>query len=274
MRALLLCAVLTAPALAQTPQPAADAFMFEADPLVITAPRLKLKPAAILDPSINATLLQLLRQRQNARPDSQAVLDASVGNLNKLSTATGYKLKTRYTELGFLLTEGLAGVTDMSLASELETTARSGTNVQTRAAALVALAYTRNPRYQSLFQQALLDANMTVRLGALEALSILGAPGVQFQLANASRQDASLPVQVYATAGWWRTGDVFGREALLRLAENQDWLIRAMAVRYLGEMGGPDEYRKLLRWLSTETHQAVRAELCSALLNLQRYAGQ
>jgi len=54
-----------------------------------------------------------------------------------LTTATGFKLKTRYTELGFLLTEGLAGVTDPQLTIELENTVRQGTNPQIRAAALV-----------------------------------------------------------------------------------------------------------------------------------------
>ncbi|MFA6093429.1 MAG: HEAT repeat domain-containing protein [Elusimicrobiota bacterium] len=271
---LILCATLAAaPSFGQKTEPAAETAFFEADPLVITAPRLKLKPTAVLDPAVNATLLRLLQQRQNARPDSQVLLDASVGNLGKLSTATGYKLRIRYTELGFLLTEGLAGVTDLSLSSELEQTARNGTNVQTRAAAMVALAYTRDQRYLGLFQQALLDANVTVRLGALESLIILGGPAVQFQLANASRQETSAVAQVYAAAGSWRMGDIFGREALVRLGQHQDWLVRSMAVRYLGELGGADEYRRLLQWLSTESHQAVRAELCSSLLNIQRNAG-
>jgi len=47
-----------------------------------------------------------------------------------------------------------------------------------------------------------------------------------------------------------------------------------MSVRYLGELGGAEEYRKILQWFSFETHQMVRAEMCSALLNLQRFANQ
>ncbi|MFA5140993.1 MAG: HEAT repeat domain-containing protein [Elusimicrobiota bacterium] len=249
----------------------ADLGGFELEEIVVTAPRLRIKPAAILDPQINAQLLRLLRSRQDARPDSQAVLDASVGNLNRLTTATGFKLKTRYTELGFLLTEGLAGVTDLAITSELETTARRGTNVQIRAAAMVALAHTRDQRYMSLFQDGLNDANLTVRLGALESLMILGGPSVQSLVGNAARMDSSLALQAVAAAGLWRLGDAFGRELLLRLADNQDWFVRALAIRYLGESGGADEYRKLLQRLQGETHQAVRAELCSALLNLRRH---
>lgn len=247
-----------------------DLAALELEPLVITAPRLKIKAAAALDPQINANLLRLLRLRQNARPDSQPVLDPSLGSLAKLTTPTAFMLRTRYTELGFLLVEGLAGSTDMQIGSELENTVRQGTNVQVRAAAMVALAYTHDQRYLGLFQSALLDQNVTVRLGALESLMILGGPGVQMSVANAARSDPSLTVQLYAAAAMWRMGDIFGREILLRLALHQDWFVRALAIRYLGELGGGEDYRKLIQWLPGESHQAVRAELCSALLNLQK----
>lgn len=262
------------PLMAQDTGPSVDLSSFQLDPIVIEAPRLKIKQPLALDPQINQHLLRLLQQRQDARPDSQAALDASIGNLAKLSTVTGYKLKTRYTELGFLLTEGLAGVTDLQLAAELEKTARQGTNVQTRAAAMVALAYTHDLRYLPLFQGALLDSSITVRFGALESLLLLGNPSVQFQVANAARTDSSFVIQVYAAAGMWRMGDIYGRESLLRLAQSSDWFVRAMAIRYLGDLGGAEEYRKILQWLSYESHQAVRTEMCSALLNLQKFASQ
>lgn len=269
--AIVLAACAAGAARAQAPGAAVDLQAFQLEPLVIKAPRLRIEQLAI-DPQINQHLLRLLQQRQDARPDSQAALDASIGNLNKLTTVTGYKLKTRYTELGFLLTEGLAGVTDLSLTSELEKTVRQGTNVQTRAAAMVALAYSHDLRYLSLFQSALIDPSITVRFGALESLLALGDPSVQMQVANTARTDASLPIQIYAAAGMWRMGDIYGREILLRYAQHTDWFVRALAIRYLGELGGAEEYRKILLWLSYENHQAVRAEICSALLNLQKFA--
>jgi HEAT repeat protein len=126
----------------------------------------------------------------------------------------------------------------------------------------------------SLFQDMLTDANLTVRFGALESLMILGGPSVQSLVGTAARMDSSPALQAVAAAGLWRLGDVFGRELLLRLAENQDWFVRALSIRYLGAYGGADEYRKLLQWLSNERHQAVRAELCSALLNLRKHASE
>ncbi|MEK7857687.1 MAG: HEAT repeat domain-containing protein [Elusimicrobiota bacterium] len=250
---------------------AVDLTTYRLEDLEISAPRYRVPKSAVIDPQINMHLLRLLRQRQDARPDSQALLDSSIGNLGKISTVKGYQLKTRYTELGFLLTEGLAGVTDLELTSELERTVRQGSNVQTRAAAMVALAYTRDLRYLGLFQGALIDQNVTVRLGALESLLILGSPAVQFQVANAARDDRSPVMQIYAAAGLWRMGDVTGREILLRMARHTDWFLRAMAVRYLGELGGAEEYRKLMQQLTFEPNASVKAELVSALLNLDRF---
>src|SRR4029077_7732243 len=137
-----------------------DAMAFQLDPLVVTAPRVQAQ-VDLIDPRINAQLMRLLQQQMNARPNSAAQLDSSIGNLNKLTTLTGYNLKTRYTELGFLLTEGLAGSTDYQLSSELENTVRLASNVQTRAAAMVALAYTKNLNYLNLYQSALQDQNVT-----------------------------------------------------------------------------------------------------------------
>lgn len=236
--------------------------------LEVMAPHVR---AQAIDPQINMHLLRLLQQRQDARPDSIAALDASVGNLNKITTVTGYKLKTRYTELGFLLTEGLAGATDIQLTNELERTVRQGTNVQTRAAAMVALAYSKDQRYLSLFQGALNDQNVTVRLGAIESLLILGTPSIQFLIGNAARGDLSPIVRVQAAAGMWKLGDIYGREILLRLAEDNEWFVRAMAIRELGERGGADEYRRMQLWLSRESHPSVKAELCSAMLRLAKF---
>jgi HEAT repeat protein len=265
---------LAPPLVAQTSTATVEVSEFELEPLVITAPRTKIAQPLALDPQINAQLLRLLQQRMNARPDSQAALDASVGNLSKISTLTGYELKTRYTQLGFLLTEGLAGVTDMQMSAELERVAQQGTNVQMRAAALVALAYTHDMRYFPLLQKASTDRNITVRFGALEALMILSDPSVELVIGNMARTDLSIPVQVYAAAGMWRMGDIFGREILLNLAQSQDWFIRSMSIRYLGEFGGGDEYRKIMMWFAFEQNQMVKAEMCSALLKLQRFADQ
>jgi HEAT repeat protein len=251
-----------------------SASIMELEPLVVTTSRVKvekLPPQAVLDPQINATLLRLLQNNMNNRPDSQAQMDASVGNLAQISTLDGYNLKTRYTQLGFLLTEGLAGTTDYGLQTALENAARQGKNVQIRAAAMVALAYTRDMRYQQLFQSAQIDTNITVRFGALESLLITGDPSVQTLVGNSARTDASQTLQTYAAAGMWKMGDIYGREILRRGIQDPNWLIRAMSTHYIGELGGGDEYRLLMLQLSNETEPMVKAELTGALLKLQKY---
>ncbi len=262
--ALLLMAAAAGPARSQQA-------LIELEDLIITAPMDKLPRGTVLDPQLTQHLLRLLQQRADARPDTEESLDASVGNLIRLATATGYKLKTRYTELGFLLTEGLAGTRDFQLANELERVAKLGQNVQTRAAAMVALAYTRDMRYLNLFQGALIDMNTTVRFGAVESLLLLDNPAVKFLVANVARDDRSVPLRLYAAAGLWRMGDPYGKDVLLRYYQDRDWLTRGLAARYLGELGGAEEYRKLMQQLASEQHPSVKVELCSALLRLQKF---
>jgi HEAT repeat protein len=244
-----------------------ESVAYQLEPLVVTAPRV-VAQADLIDPRINAQLLRLLQQRMDARPDSAAQLDASIGNLTKLTTLTGFNLQTRYTELGFLLTEGLAGTTDYQLQSQMENVVRLGTNVQTRAAALLALAYARDSRYLPLIQSGLNDANLTVRFAALESMLVMGDTAAQLQIGTAARIDASVPIQLYAAAAMWRMGDIFGREILLRKYQDADWFTRAMSTHYLGELGGGDEYRRLQRQLDGETDPAVRAEILTALVKL------
>jgi hypothetical protein len=52
-------------------------------------------------------------------------------------------MKVRYSDLSFLLTEGLACTDNFTLIQRLETIARQNPNTRVRAAALVALGYDR-----------------------------------------------------------------------------------------------------------------------------------
>ncbi len=269
MRILLLAALLVPAARAGDPVPAnlgVDMSLGFLPALEVTAPRVVQED--LIDPVINQQLMRLLTQRMDARADAVAASDASLINLARLSTLTGYSLKTRYTEIGFLLTEGLAGTRDYQLQSELEKAARLAKNVQTRAAAMVALAYTKRMQYLTLFQGALTDPNPTVRFAALESLLVLGDPGVTLQLGGSARNDQSVAIQIYAAAGLWRKGDNFGQSILLRFLDHQDWFARAMAAYYLGELGGGYEYRRLMQYLDRETDPSARAELSTALMKL------
>lgn len=269
MKALLIAVLLVPAARAGEPVPVnlgVDMSLGFLPALTVTAPRVVQED--MIDPVINQQLMRLLTQRMDARADAVAASDASLSNLARLSTLTGYSLKTRYTEIGFLLTEGLAGTKDYQLQSELEKAARLAKNVQTRAAAMVALAYTKRLQYLTLFQGALTDPNPTVRFAALESLLILGDSGVTLSLGNAARNDQSIAIQIYAAAGLWRKGDSFGKEILLRFMDHQDWFARAMAAYYIGELGGGYEYRRLMNYLDREPDPGTKAEIATALMKL------
>jgi HEAT repeat protein len=243
-----------------------DAMAYELDPLVVTAPRIAAQ-VDLIDPRINIQLMRLLKKKSE-RQDATSAADGNVATLYQLTTLTGFNLQTRYTQLGYLLTEGLAGTTDYDLQNLLENTARQSKDATMRAAALITLAYAKDLRYQPLIMGAMIDSNITVRFAALESLLIMGDPALEIQVGTMARGDASLPVQIYAAAAMWQMGDIFGRELLLRLYQNQDWLVRAMADHYLGELGGADEYLKLQQELDGEHDPGVKAEILAALVKL------
>ena len=240
----------------------------ELEPLVVTAPRLKIPPTLLIDGRINAVLIDLLQNKANARPSALDLQDPSIQTLNSLASPAGFLLKTRYTELGFLLTEGLAGTADLILREKILGVARTGSNPQVRAAALMAVSYDRKPSDRGLFQEALLSQDITVRFGAVEALSNWGFPDAAVDIGNVARLDPSGPLRVYAAQALYRLGDAAGRDVLFRGADDGDWVVRAMSVRYLGQYGAASDYDKILFHLSNEQNNFVRSEMCGTLLKL------
>jgi hypothetical protein len=273
MKKLFLLSILIVAVQAQAQTPG-EAPILQLEPLIITAPRLKLAPNAILDPQIDQNLLRLLQTATSLRPNTQEQLDPSLTDLSNLTTLDGYNLLTRYTQLGFLLTEGLAGTKDLTIQNALQNIIQTGTNVQIQASAIEALAYTRDPQFIPLFQNALQNASATVRFGAFDALAIMaGGPNANIDsiMLTAAQGDPSLAVKLYASQLIWGMGDIFGRETLLHHYQDTDWFTRAFATHYLGEMGKADVYTLLKPQLYTETNPSVQVELCWALLRLKQY---
>lgn len=244
---------------------------FMLDPIVVTAPRDRITDTRAIDPRINATLLRLLRQRSEVRPGELGTQSTAIGVFSDLTTLTGHKLRLRYTELGFLLTEGLAGVKDFQLQQELEKAGRDGKNPQIRAAAMVALGYAKDENFLALFRNGMQDSDITARVGALESMILLDSEGARFAIADSARSDASATIRVMAAASLWKNGDVSGREVLLDYTRDTDWFVRAFAVYYIGEHGRGDEYRKLMDLLTRESNPIVKAELVRALIRLEKH---
>jgi hypothetical protein len=257
--------LLSKPAYAQNNAPN---LYIELAPLIITAPRMKVPATLLIDGRINNLLLNLLQTKANSRPSAADLADPSVQLLNSLVSPAGYLLKMRYTELGFLLTEGLAGTADLVLKEKIIQVARSGTNPQIRAAAMMAVSYSRDPGDHGIFQEALLNQNITVRFGAVEALLNWGDPDALTDTGNTARMDASGPLRMFAAHAMLRLGDAGGRDILSRGLDDQDWVIRAMANRYIGELGTASDYDKILFNLGNEQNNFVKSEMIGALLKL------
>ncbi len=246
---------------AKAPPPSS---VYELEPLVVTAPRLKIQ---IVDVRIDNNLVQILNEiMQNPPPEG---FDPVLEELSSLQTPLGIALKIRYTDISVLLAEGLAGTRNFSLIRKLEEAARQSLP-WVRASILLALGYEPGRRDLFIFEEALKDKIIGVRFGAVDALSHIRSVSARNLLIKAAQYDASLALRVYAAQALWQQGDTSGREVMLRLISHQDWVIRGMCVYYLGEMGGEEEFNQIAYRLRSETNDFVKAEACLALLKLSK----
>jgi HEAT repeat protein len=241
--------------------------LFELDPLVVTAPRLKISDP--IDPRINFQLQKMLQEKENLRISEETARQSSAyQDLNQLVTPNGIALKTRYTVLGYLLTEGLAGTRDFQLTDQLQRLAREAKDPDIRSYALLSLAYSRDRIHLPLFQEALRSQNSADRFAAIQALQIWNYPDSATNLIMTSKMDSSAALRVYAAQALLRMGNEMGRDVLLTMLNDRDTIAQAMAMRYLGEFGRAEDYGKLLAFLGAQQEPIVQAEMCSALLRL------
>lgn len=252
---------------AQTKPKPPTGVLFELPPLVVTAPRLEIWEP--VDPRVNFQLIKMVREKEDLRISQEDIdKSASYRDLDKLVTPNGIRLKARYTVLGYLLTEGMAGAKDFQLQDQLIRVAREGKDESVRSYALVALAYSRDRNSLGLFQEALRKEKVADRFAAVEALQIWGYPDANSVLMGVSKLDPSPLLRVYAASALLRLGDLTGKDYLIRALDDPDWVVKAMAMRYLGELGTGQDYNRLLAYLGSEQKKIVQAELCSALLRL------
>jgi HEAT repeat protein len=83
-----------------------------------------------------------------------------------------------------------------------------------------------------------------------------------------ANSDASPALRVYAAQALRRSGDPYGRQILLRMMDEPDWVVRSMAIYYLGELGEKDDYHRVAVKLNTEDNDFVLSEICNAMLKL------
>lgn len=227
-------------------------------------------PKGEIDPQISSTLVRLAEDRGKFRRDLASSQGLPVGDLLLVGSPIGYNLRNRFLDVGLPLAEAFSAATDPVFRQQLIEMARWDKSAESRAAALVALAGSQDLSHLRVFNEALVHLDPAVRFGALEALVLWGHPREAMPLlAAASERDAEPILRVYAAAGLARLGDPAGLHRLRRFLDEPSWLVKALAAKYVGELGTGEDYDILLNRLDGEFgNDFVVAEFCVAALRL------
>lgn len=243
--------------------------VIELEPLIIVPPQLRIPPSLQVAAQINSQLLRLIKERLDVQLDEIEQQDPILQELNSMVTPTGFALKTRYSQLSYLVIEALAGTNDLILRAELQRLASGDTsNPLVRASALIALSYSKNENDAYLIQDAITSKNAIVRMGAMEAIELGRFKSLIPSVAFVAQDDPSPALQVYAMQLLAKFGNSSGRQLLLNRITDLDWPARAMSYWYLGRYGEPEDYSQVLVHLGLEENPFVQSEIALATLRL------
>ena len=223
-----------------------------------------------LDPAISNSLIKLAEDRRNLRRDLTKIEGTPVADILTVGSPIGYSLRNRFLNVGIPLGEAFAASTDPAFRAQLLELSRWDRDGEARAAALIALARTHDFKYLQVFNEALIHLDPAVRFGALEALVVFEHPREAMPLlAAASERDTEPLLRVYASAGLARMGDVAGLHRVRAFLDNPSWVVKALAAKYLGELGTAEDYDTLLNRIDREIgNDFVVAEYCVSALKL------
>ena len=223
-----------------------------------------------LDPSISNALIRLAEDRRSLRRDLTKIEGTPVADILTVGSPVGYTLRNRFLNVGIPLGEAFAKSTDPAFRAQLLELSRWDRDGESRAAALIALARTHDLKYLQVFNEALIHLDPAVRFGALEALVVFEHPREAMPLlAAASERDTEPLLRVYASAGLARMGDVAGLHRVRAFLDNPSWVVKALAAKYLGELGTAEDYDALRSRISSEVgNDFVVAEYCVSALKL------
>jgi hypothetical protein len=223
-----------------------------------------------VDAQITNALVDLAKDQRRFKRDLTAAEGTPIGEMLTVGSPIGFDLRNRFLGLGIPLAEAFASNPDPVFRQHLVEIARWDREGEARAAALIALANQQDVAHLQILNEALVSLNPGVRFGALEALTIWNHPKQAMPLlAAAAERDSEPLLRVYAAAGLVRLGDPAGLHRLRAFLDNPSWLVKAMAAKYLGDLGTGEDYHLLLKRIDREvTNDFVVAEFCVAALKL------
>ncbi len=222
------------------------------------------------DPVILNALFELLEKSDTIGADVSKLEGSAFEDLLKVGSPAAYLLRNRYLNPGVALAQALAQDPDPALRSRLVEYARWERSMDVRSTALVALAQTRDLKDERTLHEAMAHLNPVVRFGAMEALANWGHPEKAIPLLKlATVHDQQRVLKVYAAGMMARLGSAEGRDILRSYLSDGDWVVRAMAARYLGDYGEARDYDLFLTGLDAQnTNDFVLAEYAIAALKL------
>jgi HEAT repeat protein len=132
------------------------------------------------------------------------------------------------------------------------------------------LASAQDKAHLDIFREALVHVDPAIRFAAMEALVLWGHPELARPLLFAATEKDYEPILgVYAAAGLARMDDKRGLQKLRGFLDHSNWLVKAMAGRYLGDQGTAKDYQLLVARIGREqNNDFVVAEFCIAALKL------
>lgn len=222
------------------------------------------------DAQISAALIRLAEGKTDFRRDLAGTEGTPIGEMLTVGSPIGFDLRNRFLGLGIPLAEAFSANPDPVFRQQLVELARWDKDGEARAAALIALARQHELAHLQILNEALINLNPGVRFGALEALVVWEHPKQAMPLlAAAAERDVEPLLRVYAAAGLVRLGDPAGLHRLRAFLDNPSWVVKALAAKYLGELGTAEDYKLLLDRIDREvTNDFVVAEFCVAALKL------
>lgn len=250
--------------------PANVSGLFELEPLVVTAPRRRVSGSQLVPVQIDTELVGLLEKIATEPLPEELLIDPVLVEVKKLVTPQGFGLYVRYSDITYLLTEGLAGTSNLTLVNRLETIARSSPNTSARGSAFVALGHDVTRVELHVFEQSLQDRSLQVRFGVVEGLTAQTNPMVRGILAGVAQSDPSLVVRLFAAQALGRKNDAQGVDILRRYLNDSDWVIRSLATFFLGQLGDDADFERILINLEREQENHVTAENCLAVLRMSQ----
>lgn len=222
------------------------------------------------DAQISTVLIKLAEDKSRFRRDLTGVEGTPVGEMLTVGSPIGFDLRNRFLGLGIPLAEAFAANPDPVFRQQLVEIARWDREGEARAAALIALAKQGELKHLQIFNEALINLDPGVRFGALEALTVWGQPRMAMPLlAAASERDTEPLLRVYAAAALVRLGDPAGLHRLRAFLDAPSWVTKALAAKYIGELGTAEDYKLILDRIDREvSNDFVVAEFCVAALKL------